>query len=76
MRCIARMPSPNVSNIAETLGIDRKSVRYHLYKLMAEGCVKDRWIRRRTALGIPVLCHELQLTEKGESPLREGGLIF
>ena len=76
MRCIARMRSPNVSNIADTLGIDRKSARYHLYKLKAEGCVRDRWVRRATGAGIPILRHEWQLTEKGERLLREGGLMF
>ena len=50
MRCIARMRSPNVSNFADALGIDRKSVRYHLYKLKGEGCVKDRWRRARTRI--------------------------
>jgi predicted ArsR family transcriptional regulator len=76
MHCIAQMRSPNVSSIAEELGIDRKSVRYHLYKLKAEGCVKDHWVRMRTGLGTPILCHEFQLTEKGERLLREGGLMF
>jgi len=69
------MRSPNVSSLAEELGKDRKTIRFHFYKLKAEGCVKDHWVRRRTGLGIPILCHELQLTEKGERLLREGGLI-
>ena len=76
MGCIARMRSPNVSNIADELGIDRKSVRYHLYKLKAERCVKDRWVRRATGPGFPILFHEWPLTEKGERLLREGGLLF
>jgi len=76
MRCIARMRSPNVSNIADELGVDRKSVRYHLYKLKAEGCVEDRWVRLRTGAGFPILCHEWQLTEKGRRPVREDALIF
>jgi len=76
MRCIGRMRSPSVSNIAEELGIDRKSVRYHLYKLKGEDCVKDRWIRVKTLLGTKILCHEWQLTEKGERLPREGGLVF
>jgi hypothetical protein len=76
MHCIARMRSPNVSSIAEELGIDRKSVRYHLYKLKGEGCVRDRWVRMTTATGLPILCHEWPLTKKGERLLREGGLIF
>ena len=37
MRCIARMRSPNVSNLADGVGKDRKLVRFHLYKLKAEG---------------------------------------
>jgi predicted ArsR family transcriptional regulator len=76
MRCIDRMRSPNVSSIAEELGIDRKSVRYHLYKLKAEGCVSDRWIRSTTATSFPILCHEWKLTTKGERLLRDNGLIF
>lgn len=76
MRSIARMRSPNVSNIAEELGIDRKSARFHLYKLKAEGCLGDRWVRSTTAVGFPILCHEWQLTEKGERLLREGGLVY
>ena len=76
MRCIARMRSPNVSNIADALGMDRKSTRYHLYKLKAEGCVEDRWVRIATATGVPILCHEWPLTKRGERLLREGGLIF
>jgi predicted ArsR family transcriptional regulator len=76
MRCIARMRSPNVSNIAEELGIDRKSARFHLYKLKAEGCVKDHWKRPRTKFGFPIVCHEWQLTTKEERLLHEGGLIF
>jgi len=75
MRCIARMRSPNISNIADELGIDRKSVRYHLYKLKSEGCVKDRWIRLKTLFARQILCHEWQPTRKGERVLREGGLI-
>jgi predicted ArsR family transcriptional regulator len=70
------MCSPNVSSIAEELGIDRKSVRFHLYKLKSEGCVKDRWRRASTEFGFPILCHEWQLTGKGERFLREGGLLF
>ena len=76
MRCIAQMRSPNVSNIADVLGKDRKSVRFHLYKLKAEGCVKDRWKRPRTKFGFPIVCHEWQLTTKGERLLHENGLIF
>jgi len=76
MRCIARLRSPNVSSIADELGKDRKTVRFHFYKLKAVGCLRDRWVRMRTRLGIPILCHELQLTKKGERLLREGGLIF
>jgi predicted ArsR family transcriptional regulator len=70
------MRSPNVSNLADALGIDRQSVRFHVYKLKAEGCVRDRWVRSTTSVGFPILCHEWQLTEKGERLLREGGLIF
>ena len=76
MHCLARRRSPNVSSIAEELGMDRKSVRYHLYKLKGEGCVKDRWRRARTEFDFPILCHEWQLTKKGERILHEGGLIF
>jgi len=76
MRCIARMRSPNVSNIADELGIDRKSARFHLYKLKAEGCVKDRWIGMTSPVGNQILCHEWQLTGKGERILHEGGLLF
>ncbi len=76
MRCIARIRSPNVSNIAEELDMDRKSVRYHLYKLKGEGCVKDRWRHTGAEFGLPIQCHEWQLTEKGERLLREGGLMF
>ena len=75
MRCIARMRSPYVSNLAGTLGKDRKSIRYHLYKLKAEGCVKDHWARMRADLGFRIVCHEWQLTRKGRRVLREGGLI-
>jgi predicted ArsR family transcriptional regulator len=70
------MRSPNVSNIAEELGTDRKSVRYHLYKLKAEGCVKDRWVHSTSAGGFPIVGHKWQLTGKGERLLCEGGLIF
>ena len=76
MRCIARMRSPNVSNIAEELDVDRKSVRYPLYKLKAEGCVRDHWVTMTSPVGNQILCHEWQLTEKGERLLSEGGLIF
>ena len=76
MRCIDRMRSPNVSSIAEELGIDRKSVRFHLYKLKSEGCVRDRWVGMASPVSNQILCHEWQLTEKGERLLREGGLIF
>jgi predicted ArsR family transcriptional regulator len=76
MRCIARMRSPNVSNLAEELGIDRKSIRFHLYKLKAEGCLRDRWVHSTTAAGFPNVCHEWQLTTKGERILHENGLIF
>jgi predicted ArsR family transcriptional regulator len=70
------MRSPNVSNIADVLGIDRKSARFHLYKLKAEGCVRDRWVHSTTAAGFPIVCHEWQLTTKGERLLHENGLIF
>ena len=70
MRCIARMRSPNVSNLAETLGMDRRSVRYHLYKLKGEGCVRDCWVHSTANFGSPILCHEWPLTEKGERLLR------
>jgi predicted ArsR family transcriptional regulator len=70
------MWSPNVSNLADALGKDRKIVRFHLYKLKSEGCVKDRWRRTRTEFGFPILCHEWQLTKRGGRLLREGGLIF
>lgn len=76
MRCIARMRSPYVSNLAGTLGKDRKSIRYHLYKLKAEGCVRDRWIGMMSPVGNQILCHEWQLTEKGERFLHEGGILF
>jgi predicted ArsR family transcriptional regulator len=76
MRCIARTRSPNVSNLADVLGKDRKSVKFHLYKLKAEGCVKDHWARMMSPVSNQILCHEWQLTEKGEHLLREGGLIF
>jgi predicted ArsR family transcriptional regulator len=76
MRCIARMRSPYVSNLANTLGKERKSVKFHLYKLKAEGCVKDRWVGMMSPVSNQILCHEWQLTEKGEHLLREGGLIF
>lgn len=76
MRCIARMRSPYVSNLAGTLGKDRKSIRYHLYKLKGYGCVKDRWIRMTSPVSKPILCHEWPLTRKGKRLLREGGLIY
>ena len=76
MRCIAWMLSPNVSSIADQLGKDRKSIRFHLYKLKGEGCVEDRWRRAGTEFGFPIVCHEWQLTTKGERLLHEGGLIF
>jgi hypothetical protein len=53
-----------------------KSVRYHLYKLKGEVCVKYRWRCASNEFGFPILCHEKQLTEKGERLLRENGLIF
>jgi DNA-binding transcriptional ArsR family regulator len=76
MRCIEQMRSPNLSNLAEALGMDRKSVRYHLYKLKSGGCVRDRWVRLTTNFGYPILCHEWPLTEKGKRLLCKGGLIF
>ena len=76
MRCIARLRSPNVSNIAEELGIDRKSVRYHLYKLKAEGCARDRWVGMMAPVSNQILCHEWRLSKKGEHLLWKGGLIF
>ena len=76
MRCIARARSCNVSNLADVLGKDRKTVRFHLYKLKAEGCVRDRWARLMIGLGFPILCHEWTLTQKGEHFLCHGGLIF
>lgn len=76
MRCVARTRSPNVSNLADVLGKDRKSIRFHLYKLKAEDCVRDRWIGNASRAGNQILCHEWQLTEKGERLLREGGLVF
>jgi len=76
MRCIARMHSPNVSSLGDSLGIDRKSVRFHLYKLKGEGCVRDNWIGMTSPVGNQILCHEWRLTEKGARALREGGLVF
>ena len=76
MRCIARMCSPYVSNLPHTLGKERKSIRYHLYKLKAEGCVKDRWVGMMSPVSNQILCHEWQLTEKGKFLLRTGGIIF
>jgi predicted ArsR family transcriptional regulator len=70
------MRSPNVSSLADALGIDRKSTRFHLYKLKAEDLVRDRWVRSTTAAGFPIVCHEWQLTTKGEHLLHENGLIF
>jgi hypothetical protein len=59
------MRSPNVTNLADALDKDRKSIRFHLYKLKAERCVKDHWIGMPSIAGNQIGCHEWQLTEKG-----------
>ena len=76
IRCIARTHSPNVSNLADELGRDRKSIRFHLYKLKAEGYVTDHWAIVRVAFGHATRSHEWRLTQRGRRVLREGGLIF
>jgi hypothetical protein len=76
MRCIARMRSANVSSLADELIKDRKTIRFHFYKLKAAGCVNDRWVRTESGLGMAILYHELQLTAKGERLLCVGGPVF
>jgi len=73
---LGRMRSPYVSNLADELRKDRKSIRFHLYKLKAEGCVKDRWVGMMAPVSNQILCHEWRLSKKGEHLLWKGGLIF
>ena len=71
---IALMGSPNVSQLAKMVGKDRNRIKYHLYRLKAEGYVKDHFVSARTPLNYLIQCHEWQLTNKGKRFLREGGL--
>jgi len=76
LRFIALMHSPNVSQLSKMVGKDRNRIRSHLYKLKAQGYLKDRLVSRKTPLNYVILCHEWQLTNKGKCLLREGGLPF
>lgn len=76
LRCLEWLGSPNISQIANMLGVERNRVKSRLRLLKAEGYVKDRWNLVRMPFGNLIRCHEWQLRRKGKHLLRGGGPLL
>lgn len=68
---LSRSPLQNINELTVRFDKPRVAVREKLYTAKRQGLVKDRWIRKRTPWGGPVLMHVWELTESGKEWVRQ-----